>query len=109
MTMRDQSPLPEPNPGDQPPKLGLDDQQYRAALLELLERIDTLPREHRTMLAGLVDETRARHDRLRETVARLQETLDTLRVSMKYLIFDVEATRRENEHLRKLIAEQEGE
>ena len=101
-------PSPESNPTGEPavPEVGLDEQEYRAALDELLKRIDGLPPEQRRRLQGLVGETRQRHEKLRESVMRLQETLDTLRVSVKYLIFDVEATRRENEHLRKRISDQ---
>lgn len=32
-----------------------------------------------------------------------QELLDHLRVSLKYVLFDLEATRRENGYLRKMI------
>lgn len=48
-------------------------------------------------------ETRARQEKLKETVRTLQESLDHLRLSVKYLVFDLEATRRENEYLRKLL------
>jgi len=41
-------------------------------------------------------------------VGELQESLDYLRLSVKYLVFDLEATRRENEYLRKLIEQQAG-
>lgn len=102
------SPEHDPLDQDQPPQVGLDEQQYREALCQLLERIEALPPEERHRLAGVVDATRQRHEQLRQTVGRLQETLDTLRVSMKYLIFDVEATRRENEQLRRML-EQPGE
>jgi hypothetical protein len=40
---------------------------------------------------------------MRKTVAQLQESLDYLRLSVKYLVFDLEATRRENSYLRKLL------
>ena len=36
----------------------------------------------------------------------LQESLDYLRLSIKYLVFDLEATRRENQYLRKLLEAQ---
>jgi hypothetical protein len=45
---------------------------------------------------------------MKKTVADLQESLDYLRLSIKYLVFDLEATRRENEYLRKLIQSQAG-
>ena len=34
---------------------------------------------------------------------KLQESLDYLRLSVKYLVFDLEATRRENAYLRRLV------
>lgn len=42
-------------------------------------------------------------DELRVSVEELQESLDYLRLSVKYLVFDLEATRRENAYLRRLV------
>lgn len=106
------------NPSDEPvfrhsqsqplaeaPPLGIGDEPFRDALAMLLERIETLPDEERRQLQGVANATRHRHEQLRQTVGRLQETLDTLRVSIKYLMFDVEATRRENEYLRRVLGQ----
>ena len=38
---------------------------------------------------------------MRQTIGELQESLDYLRLSVKYLVFDLEATRRENDYLRR--------
>ena len=35
----------------------------------------------------------------------LQESLDYLRVSIKYVLFDLESTRRENTYLRRMLEE----
>ena len=35
----------------------------------------------------------------------LQESIDFLRLSIKYILFDLEATRRENQYLRKMLEE----
>jgi hypothetical protein len=43
---------------------------------------------------------------MRKTLAELQDSLDHLRLSVKYLVFDLEATRRENQYLRRLIDSQ---
>lgn len=40
---------------------------------------------------------------IEESVAKLQDSLDYLRLSVKYMVFDLEATRRENVYLRKLV------
>lgn len=47
-------------------------------------------------------------DAIQATIADLQDSLDYLRLSTKYLIFDLEATRRENQMLRDMLAKQSG-
>ncbi len=70
---------------------------------ELVEKIRQMPEPTRTHLLKLAEETQQRHNQLRETFAKLQEGLDFLRLHIKYLIFDLEATKRENAQLRKLL------
>ena len=53
----------------------------------------------------LAEQTRVRHRQLKETVNSLQESIDFVRLSIKYMLFDLEATRRENDQLRKLLEE----
>ena len=76
---------------------------FQSKLRELMNEIATLPPEERARLEAMADETRERHEKLRDTVAGLQESLDYLRLSVKYLVFDLEATRRENQYLRKML------
>ncbi len=82
----------------------MDQQDFEKKLGELISEIDQMPDERREHLHKLVEETRARHHKIRATVKGLQDSLDYLRLSVKYLVFDLEATRRENEYLRKMIA-----
>lgn len=79
--------------------------EFQRKLGELMGEISTLPPTERAKLEKLADETRARHERLRQTVSSLQESLDYLRLSIKYLVFDLEATRRENQYLRRMLEE----
>jgi len=81
----------------------MNEQEFHARLGELMEQIDHLPEHERDRLRELAGETRQRHEKMRETISGLQESLDHLRVSVKYLVFDLEATRRENESLRRMI------
>jgi len=81
----------------------MNEQEFQSKLAELMVEITTLPVAEREKLQRLADETRARHERLRATVSSLQESLDYLRLSIKYLVFDLEATRRENGYLRKML------
>ena len=81
------------------------EQEFQVRMAELMNQIDTLPAAEREKLQQLAGETRQRHERLKQTVVALQDSLDQLRLSVKYLVFDLEATRRENQHLRKLLTE----
>ena len=67
---------------------------------ELAAAIARLPAEFRTQLEPLafrvVDSTRRR----RRILNLVQEALSQLRLDMKYLVFDLEATRRERDSYR---------
>lgn len=58
-----------------------------------------------TELAALATHVRNNQKRLKESLNRLQESLDYLRLTTKYQLFDLEATRRENAYLKKLLEE----
>lgn len=78
---------------------------FQKKLSELVAEIGTLPESEREKLTMLAAETRQRHQELKKTVTSLQESIDFLRLSIKYLLFDLEATRRENGYLRKMLEE----
>lgn len=87
----------------------MNEQEFQQKLGELLSQIDDLPSEKQAALRDLADQTRNRHDKLKKSVKELQDSLDYLRLSIKYLVFDLEATRRENQYLRKMLERQSGE
>jgi hypothetical protein len=62
-----------------------------------------MPVGEREKFAKLADQTRQQHEQINKTVSSLQESLDYLRLSIKYLVFDLEATKRENGYLRKML------
>ena len=81
----------------------MDEVTFQQKLSELVKEIGTLPASQRKKLELLAQETKQRHLELRKSVTNLQESLDYLRLSIKYLLFDLEATRRENSYLRQLL------
>jgi hypothetical protein len=83
----------------------MNESEFQTKLAELMGEISTLPSTERRKLAKLAEDTKQRHERLKRTVGSLQESLDYLRLSIKYLVFDLEATRRENGYLRKMLEE----
>jgi len=72
-------------------------------ILDLIEAVKLLPEEHRQaldpFLIQVVNEGHRRH----HILSLIQDALLQLRLDMKYLTFDVEATRRERDALRNKI------
>jgi len=70
---------------------------------DLATAIATLPEEHRATLDPIyqrvVDSTRRRQ----RILALVQEAISQLRLDMKYLLFDLEATRQERNHYRESL------
>jgi hypothetical protein len=69
-------------------------------IVELVTAISSLPPEQRLSLAPLVDKVVESTRRRRRILNLVQDALGQLRLDMKYLIFDLEATRRERDDLR---------
>jgi hypothetical protein len=83
----------------------MDESTFQNKLSELVKEINTLPESERQRLMLLAEETKQRHRELKKTVSGLHDSIDFLRLSIKYLLFDLEATRRENGRLRKMLEE----
>ncbi|MFM9958049.1 MAG: hypothetical protein ACKVZJ_08220 [Phycisphaerales bacterium] len=84
------------------------EQDFEKKLGELIAQIDGLPPEQKEQLQVLAEETKARQAKIRKTMKDLQDSLDYLRLSVKYMVFDLEATRRENEYLRRMLEKSNG-
>jgi regulator of replication initiation timing len=81
----------------------MNEQDFQNKLGELMQQIGELPTDQRERLEQMAGEARDRHNRMKKTITDLQDSLDYLRLSVKYIMFDLEATRRENAYLRKLL------
>lgn len=84
----------------------MNEETFQRKLAELVAEIGTLPDGDRERLTALAEQTKERHKKLKQTVSQLQESIDFLRLSIKYMLFDLEATRRENAQLRKMLDDQ---
>ncbi len=87
----------------------MDDRNFQEKLSELVNEIDRLPSDEKKRLNNIADEAKARQARMKKMIATLTENLDYLRLSVKYLVFDLEATRRENKYLRDMLEKQQGD
>jgi hypothetical protein len=74
-------------------------------VLDLADAVRALPAEYRQMvdpfLGRVVDSNRRR----RRILLLVQDALSQLRLDMKYLAFDLEATRRERDEFRRKFEE----
>jgi len=86
----------------------MDEAAFQKKLEELVSEIETLPDTERDRLRQLAAETRARHEDIRKSVRSMNESIDFLRLWIKYMLFDLEATRRENKYLRKMLEQDSG-
>ncbi len=75
----------------------------QSKITELIAQIQGMPEPTRKRLMELAQETQVRHEQIKATFSQLQEGIDYLRLHVKYLLFDLEATRRENAELKKLL------
>ena len=85
----------------------MDDATIENKLNELVNEIGTVPTTQKKKLIILTKKAAKKQRGLKASADSLQESLNYLRVSIKYLLFDLEATRRENVYLRKLISEKD--
>ena len=86
----------------------MDEAHIEDRLNELVKEFGESTEPQHQKLAELAQQAQENRKKLETSITRLQESLDYLRVCIKYQIFDLEATRRENEYLRKLLEDNGG-
>ncbi len=84
----------------------MDESVFEFKLNELVNEIGSIPSDEKKKLIMLAKKTHNAHKKFSKTISQMNDSLDYLRVCVKYLMFDLEATKRENEYLRKLLEEE---
>ncbi len=59
--------------------------------------------EAKEKLEKLADQTKQRNKDLKDSITKIEDSIGTLRLCIKYLLFDLEATKRENLYLKKML------
>ena len=85
----------------------MDEARLEDKLRELVNEFGGMESRHYKKLASLAKKTRDSNKQLQKSVDSMQESLDYLRICIKYQLFDLEATRRENKYLRRLLEEKD--
>jgi uncharacterized protein YlxW (UPF0749 family) len=83
----------------------MDDAAVEEKLRELVKEFGGADEFQQIKLAILAKQAQETAQELKKEVNTLQEAIDFLRICIKYQLFDLEATRRENEYLKKLLEE----
>lgn len=76
-----------------------------ADLSELIIRVQALPEETRQQMEPCLERVVEFTRRRRRILNLIQESLTQLRLDTKYLVFDLEATRRERDQYRRQLEE----
>ena len=87
----------------------MDEAKFEHKLNDLVKEFGSNTNPQTQKLAELAQQAKESHNQLRKSITNLQEVLDYLRVCIKYQAFDLEATRRENSYLKKLIEENDSD
>lgn len=87
----------------------MDETKLEDKLKELVKEFGGSVDPRHIKLAMLAKQAHDSHKRLQKSVNNLQESLDYLRICIKYQLFDLEATRRENKYLKKMLEEKNGQ
>lgn len=72
-------------------------------VVELEAALQQLPEKYRSTLEPIVHRVVESTKRRRRILGLVQDALGQLRLDMKYLVFDLEATRRERDAYRKQV------
>ena len=78
----------------------MNEETINKKLQELINEIASLPISKQKPLAPLVKKTKANHANIKENFNKITELLGNLRICLQYLLFDIEATKRERDKLR---------
>ena len=90
---------------DQAPVLKTATDEVPREVLDLAEAIRSLPSQHRQMIEPLLCRVIDANRRRRRILLLVQDALSQLRLDMKYLAFDLEATRRERDEFHRRLGE----
>jgi len=71
------------------------DEEFKDVMQCYLADIDDLPKAKRAKLLKLADQTRHRHEQIKQSAQQSRDAVDDWRLWMKYFLFDIESSARE--------------
>jgi hypothetical protein len=92
---------------EQAPVLKNDTDDIPREVADLANAVRALPAEYRENIEPFLGRVVESNRRRRRILLLVQDAMSQLRLDMKYLAFDLEATRRERDELRRKLGETE--
>lgn len=77
------------------------EQSMDEKLQALISQIPGLSEDQQAKLRLLAKETQDRQKQIQDNIQKAKDSLDDMRIQCKYLVFDLEATRREQAKLKE--------
>ena len=90
---------------EQPQKETQTKDELPKEIIELVNAIHELPNEFQEKIEPFLTQVIDSSNRRRRILSLVQDALGQLRLDMKYMMFDLEATRRERDNYRRQIEE----
>lgn len=82
----------------------MDEKTFQTELQKALDAINMLPKsETKDRLVQQAENMNRIFTTGKQRLKQINDSVDLLRVQVKYLLFDLEATKRENGYLRKML------
>ncbi|MBL7215350.1 MAG: hypothetical protein ISS71_06705 [Phycisphaerae bacterium] len=83
------------------------EEKLKKMLEELLDEIGDYPNAVLKKEIGLKSRPLKHSNQTEKALSSVQESVDNMRICIKYLLFDLDATRRENLYYKKLLEDKE--
>ena len=83
----------------------MDEAALREKVGQLLSEVHRLPGKARADTRATAEAGGSMGSSVKSEMAALEDSLDQIRLAVKYLVFDLEATKRENRLLRDMLGE----
>ena len=77
------------------------DEEFETGLTAIEKRVAELPDDQQAQMYEMLRDALRRHAAIKQSCERARDWLDDLRVALKYLVFDLEATQRERPRPRR--------
>lgn len=81
-------------------------EQFEIMMSQVMAKLDDGPGSHTDVLKQMAERYTTCRE-LQELVTTMDESLLFIRTILKYMVFDLEATRRERDELRTILGDQE--